>query len=79
MSTGRIISRITDGIGRVQWFLVWGIPSLLINVLLIIGIGIIIFTMDYRLSLFALLPFPLIIIGLPRLRSKVRDTAPLNF
>ncbi|MEM2585153.1 MAG: ABC transporter transmembrane domain-containing protein [Thermoproteota archaeon] len=72
MSTGRVISRITDDIGRVQWFLVWGIPSLLINVLLIIGIGIIIFTMDYRLSFFALLPFPLIIIGLPKFRSKAR-------
>ncbi|MEM3079743.1 MAG: ABC transporter transmembrane domain-containing protein, partial [Thermoproteota archaeon] len=72
MSTGRVISRITDDIGRVQWFLVWGIPSLIINVLSIIGIGIIIFTMDYRLSLFALLPFPLIILGLPRFRSKAR-------
>ncbi|MEM2981423.1 MAG: ABC transporter transmembrane domain-containing protein [Thermoproteota archaeon] len=72
MSTGRVISRITDDIGRVQWFLVWGIPSLLVNVLLIIGIGIIIFTMDYRLSFFALLPFPLIIIGLPKFRSKAR-------
>ncbi len=72
MSTGRVISRITDDIGRVQWFLVWGIPSLIINILSIIGIGLIIFTMDYRLSLFALLPFPLIILGLPRFRSKAR-------
>ncbi|MEM3369037.1 MAG: ABC transporter transmembrane domain-containing protein [Thermoproteota archaeon] len=72
MSTGRVISRITDDISRVQWFLVWGIPSLVINVLSIIGIGMIIFTMDYRLSLFALLPFPLIIIGLPRFRSRAR-------
>ena len=72
MSTGRVISRITDDIGRVQWFLVWGIPSLVINILSIIGIGMIIFTMDYRLSLFALLPFPLIIVGLPRFRSRAR-------
>lgn len=45
---------------------------MIINVLSIIGIGIIIFAMDYRLSLFALLPFPLIILGLPRFRSKAR-------
>ncbi len=70
MSSGRIMSRVMDDIGRVQWFLTWGTQTMLISVLQVLGIGIIIFTMNPYLALFALVPVPFIIVGIPLFRRK---------
>ncbi|MGQ9514562.1 MAG: ABC transporter ATP-binding protein [Thermoproteota archaeon] len=72
ISSGRVLSRVTDDVGRVNWFLVWGIPTLVINSLQIIGIGMILFTLDLGLAVFALLPVPMIVIGIPLFRKKAR-------
>lgn len=70
MSSGRIMSRVLNDIGRVQWFLTWGTQTLIISLLQIIGIGVIIFSMNPYLALFALIPVPLIIVGIPLFRRK---------
>ncbi|MEM3040757.1 MAG: ABC transporter ATP-binding protein [Nitrososphaerota archaeon] len=70
MSSGRVMSRVTDDVGRVQWFLTWGTQTLIISLLQVIGIGVIIFTMNFHLALFALLPVPIIIVGIPIFRRK---------
>lgn len=70
MSIGRVMSRITDDVSRVQWFLTWGVQTFIISILQIIGIGIIIFTMNFNLALFALIPVPVIIVGIPLFRRK---------
>jgi len=72
ISSGRVLSRVTDDVGRVNWFLVWGIPNLVINSLQIIGIGMILFTLNLGLAVFALLPVPMIVIGIPLFRKKAR-------
>jgi ABC-type multidrug transport system fused ATPase/permease subunit len=72
ISSGRVLSRVTDDVGRVNWFLVWGIPTLVINTMQIIGIGLILFTLNLNLAFFALLPVPLIVIGIPSFRKKAR-------
>jgi len=72
MSTGRVMSRVTDDVGRVQWFLTWGTQTLVISLLQVIGIGIIIFSMNPYLALFALFPVPIIIVGIPLFRRKSR-------
>lgn len=70
MSSGRIMTRITDDVGRVQWFLTWGTQTLIISLLQIIGIGVIIFSMNSYLALFALLPIPIIVVGIPLFRKR---------
>jgi len=72
MSSGRVMSRVMDDVGRVQWFLTWGTQTLIISVLQVVGIGVIIFTMNFFLALFALFPVPLIIVGMPLFRKKSR-------
>jgi len=72
ISSGRVLSRVTDDVGRVNWFLVWGIPNLVINSLQIIGIGMILFTLNLGLAIFALLPVPMIVVGIPLFRRKAR-------
>lgn len=61
--SGRILSRITTDVGNTQWFLIWGIPTLAANVVTIVGAGLIMFSMDYKLGLYALIPIPAIVIG----------------
>ena len=70
MSSGRVMSRVTDDVGRVQWFLTWGMQTLIISSLQIIGIGIIIFTMNPYLALFALIPVPVTVVGITLFRKK---------
>jgi len=70
--SGRILSRITTDVGNTQWFLIWGIPTLLTNLVTIIGIGVIVFFMNPFLGIFAILPIPAIIIGTTIYRRKSR-------
>jgi len=70
MSSGRILSRVMDDVGRVQWFLIWGLQSLIVSTLSLIGVGVIIFSMNWRLAVFVLLPVPVIAVGLPLFRRS---------
>jgi ABC-type multidrug transport system fused ATPase/permease subunit len=72
ISSGRLLSRVMDDVGRVQWFLVWGTQTLISNLLALLGVGFIIFTLNWQLALFSLLPVPFIAIGLPLFRRKAR-------
>lgn len=72
MSSGRVMSRVTDDVGRVQWFLTWGMQTLIISSLQIIGIGIIIFGMNPYLAVFALIPVPITVVGITLFRKKSR-------
>ena len=60
MTTGRILSRLTNDVGNTQWLMVWGLPSLIVNVLTLIGIAIILFVLDAGLAVFVLIPVPFI-------------------
>lgn len=69
-SSGRIMQRLVSDTGTVQWFLSWGMQSLIISFLQIIGIGFMIFTINFRLALISLLPIPVILLGWPLFRKK---------
>jgi ATP-binding cassette subfamily B protein len=58
--TGAIISRITQDTDRVWQFLTEGMPFLLSNALLIIGITVLIFSINVTLAIFILLPTPIV-------------------
>ncbi len=62
--SGRILSRITTDVGNTQWFLIWGgIPTVIANAAMIIGAGVVMFSMDMSLGLYALIPIPVIVLG----------------
>jgi ATP-binding cassette, subfamily C, bacterial len=69
MTTGRILSRLTTDVGNTQWLMVWGIPTLTVNILTLIGIGVILFFLDAGLAIFVLVPVPFIIYALIRYRK----------
>ena len=55
---GTVISRVNQDTGRLQEFLVWGTQDLANNFLILIGIGVVLFVMNWRLALFVLVPAP---------------------
>ncbi|MDA0747955.1 MAG: ABC transporter transmembrane domain-containing protein, partial [bacterium] len=58
---GALMSRVTSDSGRLQDFLVDGLPYLVINGLMLIGILIALLSMSWQLTLFVLIPIPVII------------------
>jgi ATP-binding cassette subfamily B protein len=59
---GALVSRVTRDAGMLQDFLVNGMPYLVINGLMIVGILCFLFTMDWALALYLLVPVPFLLI-----------------
>ncbi|MCK5329142.1 MAG: hypothetical protein KAR36_11090, partial [Candidatus Latescibacteria bacterium] len=60
---GAIMSRVTHDSGRLQDFLVEGLPYLVNNTILVLGIGAMLFVMNWKLAIFVLIPVPLLFFG----------------
>ena len=59
---GSLISRVTRDSSMLEEFLIDGLPYLIINVFMIIGILGLMFTMSWKVTLYILLPLPLLIL-----------------
>ena len=70
--TGTVISHITEDSTRLQWFLLDGLQFLVIDLLMLFGIGAFLFSMNWRLACFILIPIPLIVIGARWFWKRVR-------
>jgi ABC-type bacteriocin/lantibiotic exporter with double-glycine peptidase domain len=70
--TGDLVAKIFSYTRQIQSFLIDGLQSIMVNVLMLIGTLIIIFTMNPRLALAALTPIPIIIVGTWAYQKKVR-------
>lgn len=60
---GTLISRVTNDAESMQFFLIDGLPYMLTNALLLIGILIFLFVMSWKLTLCVLIPVPFIVLG----------------
>ncbi len=60
---GSLISRVSNDTESMMWFLVDGVPYLLTNFLLLIGILILLFVTNWQLTLLVLIPIPLLVTG----------------
>jgi len=57
---GTVISRVNHDTGSLQRFLVWGSQELVRNVLMIVGIGTMLFILNWKLALFVFAPAPVV-------------------
>jgi ATP-binding cassette subfamily B protein len=57
---GSVISRVNQDTQAVQMFLMWGVQDLGLNILQLVGIGVALFAMNWKLALLVLIPAPLI-------------------
>ena len=58
---GSVISRVNQDSNQLERFLVWGSQDLAKNILLLIGIGVMLFVMSWKLALFVFLPTPIVV------------------
>ncbi|MFH1708370.1 MAG: ABC transporter ATP-binding protein [Planctomycetota bacterium] len=61
--TGRIMSRVTGDLGRLQYFIAEGFQEVLINIMTMIMIAVILAFMNWKLFLLALGPVPVIAVA----------------
>lgn len=60
---GNLIARFTNDADRLEMFLLFGIPFMLSNTLMLIGTLVLMLYLSWKLTLYALLPVPLIVLG----------------
>jgi ATP-binding cassette, subfamily B, bacterial len=71
MSTGRIMTRVTNDTQRMQGFITHGFQDMVIDILTLIGICGSLFWMNWQLALIAIIPIPFMIGGTLLYRSKI--------
>jgi ATP-binding cassette subfamily B protein len=69
--TGEIMSRVSSDTMRLRQFLVNGAQEIIIEILTIIGIGAIMFAINWKLALFALIPAPIIFFGTVNFSKRI--------
>ncbi len=60
---GSLMSRLTNDTSRVEGFLIDGLPFIISNVLMTIGILVLLMMMSWQLTLYVLVPVPAIVLG----------------
>lgn len=60
---GSLISRFTQDADRLEMFLLFGLPFILSNALMLVGVLVILLSMSWELTLYVLFPVPFIVIG----------------
>lgn len=71
--TGTVMSHITEDSGRLQGFLVDGLQYVVMDGLMVLGIGGVLFWMNWKLALFVLIPIPLVVLGGGWFWTRVRS------
>jgi len=69
---GTVISRVNQDTGMLQQFLVWGSQDLVRNLLMILGIGIMLFVLNWKIACFVLIPAPLVVLVARRFWRRIR-------
>ena len=70
-STGSIINRISGDSSTIQSFMLRVTQEVLVQLFMLVGIVIIMFTMNWQLTLLSLIPVPLVAIGSRIFRKKI--------
>ncbi|MBE6715185.1 MAG: ABC transporter ATP-binding protein [Ruminococcaceae bacterium] len=62
-TSGELMNRVTEDTGRIQQFITGEIGALIEQVLMLLGIGILLFSYNWRLALLVIMPAPLVVIS----------------
>ena len=69
--TGELMSRVTNDSANVRQFLVYGSQQLIVDVVMMVGIGFLLFKYNWRLAIISLLPVPVLILGTTVFAKKI--------
>ena len=70
-ATGELMSRVTNDVENLERIFVDGIEHFLVAVLTLLGITVMMLTLNWKLALLALLPVPIIAFGMARFTTRI--------
>jgi len=70
--TGQLMSRMVNDSELLEQLISHAIPDVVVNVLMLIGVCIVLFSMSWQLTLLSMLPIPLIVLAMQGLSRYVR-------
>jgi ATP-binding cassette, subfamily B, bacterial len=84
--TGQLMSRIINDTDLFEQFIAHAIPDVLVNAITLIGVSLVLFSINWQLALFSLLPIPLVVLSLrlyarrvrPAFRDRQKELGELN-
>jgi ABC-type multidrug transport system fused ATPase/permease subunit len=71
-STGELMSRVTNDINALEHFVTHGASFIAIDLMRLIGTGVILFFLEWRLALLVLIPVPILAIGMRWYNTRIR-------
>ena len=71
LSTGRIMTRVTSDTERMRTFITSGFQDIVINILTLIGIFLLMLSMNWQLTLLAMIPIPFMILFTVFYRTRI--------
>jgi ATP-binding cassette, subfamily B, bacterial len=84
--TGQMMSRVVNDTDMFERLIAHAVPDVLVNVITLLAISAVLFSINWRLTLFSMLPIPLVILSLriyahfvrPAFRNRQKELGDLN-
>jgi ATP-binding cassette, subfamily B, bacterial len=84
--TGQLMSQLVNDSDLFEQLISHAVPDILVNVLTLVGVSAVLFTLEWRLMLLSLIPIPLVVISLriyarrvrPAFRARQKELGDLN-
>lgn len=84
--TGQLMSRMVNDTDLFEQLIAHAVPDVLVNVLTLVGVSVVLFSLNWRLTLLSMIPIPLVIISLrvyaryvrPAFRERQKELGNLN-
>ncbi|MBE0684831.1 MAG: ABC transporter ATP-binding protein [Anaerolineaceae bacterium] len=70
--TGQMMSRVVNDTDLFEQLIAHAVPELIVNILTFAGVGAVLFSLNWKLTLFSMLPIPLVIFSLRLYAKRVR-------
>jgi ATP-binding cassette subfamily B protein len=70
--TGQLMSRMVNDSELLEQLIAHAIPDVLVNVLMLVGVTAVLFSMNWQLALLSMIPIPFILIGMQGITRYVR-------
>jgi ATP-binding cassette subfamily B protein/subfamily B ATP-binding cassette protein MsbA len=70
--TGQLMSRTVNDSALLEQLIAHAIPDVLVNVLMLVGVAAVLFSMSWRLALLSMIPIPMIVIAMQGFSKYVR-------
>jgi ATP-binding cassette subfamily B protein/subfamily B ATP-binding cassette protein MsbA len=84
--TGQLMSRVINDTDLFEQLISHAVPEVFVNILTLLGVSIVLFTLNWRLTLLSVIPIPLVIVSLrvyaryvrPAFRDRQKELGDLN-